>query len=154
LLAGNSSFFCRRAPFRHGIRFAPTAEIVASQLALTPFLTGEPLTLGADVSTPADVLQAPGLPPLHAPGVLSVASRIALIHSLTGTAATVAIRLVRLPYAPCLDHAGPVDVAIILTAPLCESGVALRLVSRLKAGLRDQALAAQLVAAATRETTR
>ena len=124
---------------------------MARQLALTPFLTGEPGILGADVSTPADLLRALGLPPIEAAGVLAATSRIALVHSLTGAAATAAIRIVRLPHAPCLGEAGSVDAAIVLIAPLRESGLALRLVSRLKAGLRDQALAARLMAATTRE---
>ena len=90
------------------------------------------------------------MPCFEAPGVLALAPRIALIHSLTGTEA-LAIRIVRLVHAPGLAETGPVDAAIVLTAPLREIGVALRLVSRLKAGLRDQALAARLVAATTCE---
>jgi len=124
---------------------------MARQLALTPFLTGEPVTLGADVSTPGGVLRALGLQTLEAPGVLAVTSRVALIHSLTGAAEGLAIRVVRLPHAPRLDDAGPVDAAIVLTASFRESGVALRLVARLKAGLRDPALSARLVATTTRE---
>src|SRR5512138_813415 len=108
------------------------------QLALTPFLTGEPVILDA-VSTPVDLLRALGLPPLEVNGgVLAATLRIGLIHSLTGAAPAVAIRLVRLPPAPCLGAAGPVGAAIVLIAPLRESAVALRLVSRLKAGLRDR----------------
>jgi P-type Ca2+ transporter type 2C len=124
---------------------------MARQLALTPLLTGEPVALGADVSTPAESLRALGLETLEAPGVLAVTSRVALIHSLTGRAEALAIRVVRLPHAPVFDDVGPVDAAIVLTASFRESGVALRLVSRLKAGLRDPGLSARLVATTTRE---
>jgi hypothetical protein len=69
---------------------------MARQLALTPFLTCEPVALGADVSTPGEILRALGLQTLEAPGVLAVTSRVALIHSLTGAAEGLAIRVVRL----------------------------------------------------------
>ncbi len=124
---------------------------MARELAFTPFLTGDPVALGADVATPADLLRALGLPALEAPGVLAVAPRVALIHSLTGVVEGVAVHVVRLAHAPCLDDAGPVETVITLTAPVRESGLALRLVSRLKAGVRDPALTARLAATTTRE---
>ena len=123
---------------------------MATQLALTPFLTGEPVTLTADVSAPDAVLRALGLPAVETPAVILAAPRIGMIHSFAEDAA-VAVRIARLPHAPCLGVAGPVDVAIVLTAPLRESGAALRLMSRLKAGLGEPALSARLMATTTRE---
>jgi hypothetical protein len=73
------------------------ADETLAVLPLTPFLTGEPVILGASVSTPADLLRSIGLPPIDAPGVLAAARRIALIHSIMDAAAT-AIHIVRLPH--------------------------------------------------------
>ncbi|MEK7701039.1 MAG: cation-transporting P-type ATPase [candidate division NC10 bacterium] len=125
---------------------------MARELAFTPFLTGDPVALGAEVSSLPALARELGLPSLEGAGVLGVGPRVALIHSLTGAAPGLAVRVVRLPHAPPItDTSGPVDTAIVLTSSVRESGVALRLVSRLKAGLRDPALAARLAAPTTRE---
>ncbi|MEK7387738.1 MAG: HAD-IC family P-type ATPase, partial [candidate division NC10 bacterium] len=125
---------------------------MARELAFTPFLTGDPVALGAEVSSLPALARELRLPSLEGAGVLGVAPRVALIHSLTGAVEGLAVRVVRLPHAPLLtDTSGPVDAAIVLTSSVRESGVALRLVSRLKAGLRDPALARRLAATTTRE---
>ncbi len=125
---------------------------MAREFAFTPLLTGDPVTLGPEVSSLPDLLRALGLAALEAPGVLPLAPCLALVHSLTGAGAGIAVRVVRLAHAPRLtDALGPVEAAIVLTSPLRKSGVALRLVSRLKAGLRDPALAGRIAAATSRE---
>jgi len=125
---------------------------MARELALTPFLAGDPVALGAEMSSLPALARELELPSLEGAGVLGVAPRVALIHSLTGAVEGLAVRVVRLPHAPPLtDTSGPVDAAIVLTSSVRESGAALRLVSRLKAGLRDPALARRVAAATTRE---
>jgi calcium-translocating P-type ATPase len=125
---------------------------MARELALTPFLAGDPVALGAEMSSLQALARELRLPSLEGAGVLGVAPRVALIHSLTGAVEGLAVRIVRLPHAPSLtDTSGPVDAAIVLTSSVRESGAALRLVSRLKAGLRDPALARRVAAATTRE---
>src|SRR3990172_490620 len=108
---------------------------MARELALTPFLAGDPVALGAEMSSLPALARELELPSLEGAGVLGVAPRVALIHSLTGAVEGLAVRVVRLPHAPSLtDTSGPVDAAIVLTSSVRESGAALRLVSRLQAG--------------------
>ncbi|MBI2160352.1 MAG: cation transporting ATPase C-terminal domain-containing protein [Candidatus Rokubacteria bacterium] len=105
---------------------------MARELALTPFLAGDPVALGAEVSSLPSLAWELGLPSLEGAGVLGVGPRVALLHSLTGAVQGLAVRAVRLPHAPALtDTSGPVDAAIVLTSSLRESGAALHLVSRL-----------------------
>ena len=57
---------------------------MARELALTPFLAGDTIALGAEVSSLPALAREIGLPPLEGAGVLGVAPRVALVHSLTG----------------------------------------------------------------------
>jgi calcium-translocating P-type ATPase len=125
---------------------------MAQGLALTPLLTGDPARPGPDVSTPAELLAALGVAPGEPPGVLELAPRVAVVHSLTGLAGGLAIRVAALAHAPRLAaEGGPVELAVVLVAGIAEAGVALRLASRLKAGLRDPARVERVLAATTRE---
>jgi calcium-translocating P-type ATPase len=125
---------------------------MARPLALSPFLTGDPIRLGPECASLSDLLRPLGLDSLEAPGFLSLAPRVALVHSLTGGEGSVTLRWVHLPHAPTLGAgAGPVEIAVVLTAPIRESGRAVRVVSRLMAVLRDPALLEQAGTQTTRE---
>ena len=121
-------------------------------LRLSPFLIGDPVSLGPHVRSLPDLLHAQGLDSLEKPGYLHLAPRVALIHSLTGDRGSVAIRWIHLPHAPVLiSGADPVEVAIVLTAPIQESHRALHLVFRLIACLKDPSVVDRACLATTRE---
>jgi calcium-translocating P-type ATPase len=125
---------------------------MARPLAVSPFLAGDPIRLGPEVASPSDLLQALGLDGLERPGVLPLAPRVALIHSLAGAAGRTTLHWVQLPHAPALaPGGGPVDVAVVLIASIGESGRALRLVSRLLACLHDSSLVERARSISTRE---
>ena len=125
---------------------------MARPLALSPFLAGDPIRLGSEVASLSDLLQAVGLDALERPGLLALAPRVALIHSLTGAAGRTTLRWIQLPHAPALaPGVGPVEVAVVLIASIGESGRALRLVSQLRASLGDAALVGRSRSARTRE---
>ena len=120
--------------------------------ALSPFITGEPIRLGPDVASVADIVKCLELSVTEAPGLLAVAPGVVLLHSLTGEGNGIALRWFELPHAPRLGPAGePVELALLLTAPTAQSGLAPRLASRLMACLRDPAWIELLRSAATRE---
>ncbi|MBI2370803.1 MAG: HAD-IC family P-type ATPase, partial [Deltaproteobacteria bacterium] len=124
----------------------------ARPFTVSPFLTGDPIRLGPEVASLPGLLRALGLDSLERPGLLPLAPRVALVHSLTGTTESVALRWVHLPHVPALvPGADPVEVAVVLTASISESGRALRLVSRLMACLGDPALVGRARSATTRE---
>jgi calcium-translocating P-type ATPase len=124
---------------------------VARPPAVSPFLTGDPIRLVADVTTVADVARAVGLAEPEATAALPLADRAVLIHSLTEPVGSISLRWVHLPHAPALTGAGPAEVAVVLTAPIRESGRALRLVSRLSACLRDPQVIGRARSVSTRE---
>ncbi len=125
---------------------------MARELALTPFIAGDPVRPGSEVASVAAVTEAAGLPALGTPGVLPLAPRVVLIHDLTGAPGAPALRVVPLAHAPRLaDVGGPIDLALVLTSGLAASAAALRLVARLKAGLADPTRVERAAAAATRE---
>ena len=121
-------------------------------LALSLFLTGDPIRLELPVTSPRDLLAALGLEGIEKAGLLPLAPRVALLHCLTGATGSVTLRWVHLTHAPILiDGAGPVETVVVLTAPMRQSGSALRLVSRLRACLRDPAVVAGARSATSRE---
>ena len=119
---------------------------------ISPFLSGDPVSLGPDVASPGDVLSQLDLPPVERPGCLLIASAVAMIHSLTGEAESITLRWVNLPHRPRLA-AGlpPVEAAVVLIAPIGDSARALRLIARLMACLAEPGIVARAGAAATRE---
>jgi calcium-translocating P-type ATPase len=120
--------------------------------ALSPFLTGDPIRLGPGVAS-LDAVRA-ALGPEAVPDVplLRLAPGLALIPSLTGSGGGIAARWIHLPHAPPLAGDGrPVEVLVVLTAPVRESGRALRLVSRLAACARSPLLLERARGATTRE---
>jgi calcium-translocating P-type ATPase len=124
----------------------------ARSLALSPFLTGDPLRPDPPVASLSELLSSLGIDPLDRPGFLPLAPRVALIHALTGEKGRVALRWVQLPHAPALvAGADPVEIVVVLTAPISRSGNALRLISRLKACLRDPAVVDKARSVTTRE---
>src|SRR3989304_5159875 len=121
-------------------------------LALSLFLTGDPIRLELPVTSPRDLLAALGLEGIEKAGLLPLAPRVALLHCLTGATGSVTLRWVHLTHAPILiDGAEPVETVVVLTAPMRQSGSALRLVSRLRACLRDPAVVEGARSAAARE---
>src|SRR6266542_3383491 len=57
---------------------------MAVPLAVSPFLAGDPIRLGPEISSLAELVAALDDPSLASPGLLEVAPGVALIHSLTG----------------------------------------------------------------------
>jgi len=62
-------------------------------------LAGDPVALGAEMSSLQALARELELPSLEGAGVLSVGPRVALIHSLTGAVDGLAVRVVRLAHA-------------------------------------------------------
>ena len=84
---------------------------------------------------------------------MPIASGVVLVHSLTRPSGTMVLRWVRLPHTPRLAaDLPPAEVAVVLTAPVAESGHALRLVSWLWACLAEAEVREAAVSATTRET--
>jgi hypothetical protein len=54
-------------------------------LAISPFLSGDPVCLGPEIVSRDDVLARLGLPAVEEPGCLLIAPGVALIHSLLQT---------------------------------------------------------------------
>jgi hypothetical protein len=75
-------------------------------LAVSPFLTGDPIRLGPDISTFIELVAALDIPFLKSPGCLQLAPGVALIHSLTGADARVAVHWLHLPHEPRLIPGG------------------------------------------------
>ncbi len=125
---------------------------MARPLAVSPFLTGDPIRLGPEVASLPTVREALGLEAPPDAGLLLLAPRVALLPSLTAPAGSIMLRWIHLPHAPALGAEGaPVEVLLVLTAPIRESGRSIRLVSRLMACLRDPLLLERARAATTRE---
>ncbi|MBI4587827.1 MAG: cation-transporting P-type ATPase [Candidatus Rokubacteria bacterium] len=124
----------------------------ARSLALSPFLTGDPVRLEPAVASLGDLLASLGLEGLERAGLLPLAPRVALLHSLPGGIGGVTLRWVQLPQAATLaEGAEPVEVVVVLVAPIREGARALCLVSRLRACLRDPAVVDRARSATTRE---
>jgi P-type Ca2+ transporter type 2C len=118
-------------------------------LAITPFLTGDPVRLGPDVTTGPGLAEALGL---VEPRMLPLCPRVLLVYSLDGAAERITARWVHLPHEPALDPSPePVAIAIAVATSLADCGRALRLAGRLRAGLADSALLERALHAATRE---
>jgi calcium-translocating P-type ATPase len=125
---------------------------MAAPLAVSPFLAGDPIRLGPEISSLAELVAALDDPSLASPGLLELAPGVALIHSLTGDGGRVALRWVHLPHAPRLiPGAAPVETAVVLTAPIAESEHGLRLTSRLLLYFQDARLVDATRAAGSRE---
>ena len=121
-------------------------------LAISPYLSGEPVWLGAEAASADEILSCLRMPPVERAGCLLVAPTIALIHSLAAGTGAPTLRWVNLPHRPRLcPDLPPVDAAVVLIAPVRDSGSALRLVGRLMACLGEPGLAERLGAASTRE---
>src|SRR3990172_6465750 len=106
-------------------------------LRLSPNLTGDPMTLGPEAGSLDDLLRTLSLDLAEKPGVLQPVPAVALVHSLTGTGGSITLRWIHLPHAPVLlPGVSPAETAVLLTAPISESGRAIRLASRLIACLR------------------
>jgi calcium-translocating P-type ATPase len=124
-----------------------------SSLAISPFLTGDPVSLGPGIGSPGDVLAQLGLSLDEPAGCLHVAPGIALLHALVSGPGSVTLHWVNLPHRPALGGGlPPVEAALILLAPVGDSARALRLVGRVMAVLAEPEVAARARAATTRES--
>jgi len=124
---------------------------MTSPLAVTPFLVGDPVRLGEDVTSFTALVAALDVPFLEQPGLLELAPGVALIHALTGAGGRLALRWVHLPHAPRLIAGGaPIETALVLTAPITESANALRVAARLMSCVQDATRLAAARAAAGR----
>ena len=111
---------------------------MASPLAVSPFLVGDPVWLGDEVTSLAALIAALDVPLVERPGLLELVPGVALIHALTSARGRLALRWVHLPHAPRLiAGAAPIGTAIVLTAPITESARALRVTSRLMTYVQD-----------------
>jgi calcium-translocating P-type ATPase len=120
--------------------------------ALSPFLTGDPIRLGPDVASLAAVREALGPEAVPDAPLLRLAPGVALIAALTAAAESITLRWIQLPHAPMLaPGVGRIEVLVVLTAPVGESGRAIRLVSRLTACVRQPGLLERARWATTRE---
>ena len=124
---------------------------MAPRLALTPLIAGDPVQVEAEVGSPGGLLERLGLDGPKMPAAWALAPGLALVVAL-GAAGAPALRWARLGRATALvPGAGPVDAVVVLTAPLAQSGRALRLVARLRAGLADPAHLDRARSATSRE---
>jgi len=120
--------------------------------AVSSFLAGDPVALGPEITSAGDLISRLALPSLEASGCVPIARGVALIHSLTGNAGNITLRWVNLPHRPTLTPAlAPVEVAVVLTAPITDSERAIRLVGRLMACLGEPGIVDRARAATTRE---
>ncbi len=121
-------------------------------LALSPYLTGDPRGLGPEVDGFAALCAAVGLSPDEAPGLLPLGPAGVLVHALRRPAGRLALSWAHLPHRPVLAPGlPPAAFAVILTAPLRESGRALRLAGRLRACLAVPGVLERVEGARTRE---
>jgi Ca2+-transporting ATPase len=120
--------------------------------SVSPFLTGDPIRLGSDVTSFADLVAALDVPFLENPSLLQLVPGVALIHTLAGAGGRVALHWVHLPHAPeLIPGRGPCDTVVVLTAPIVESERALRLTARLLTCLQDPQVLAATRMASSRE---
>ena len=116
------------------------------------YLIGDPIDVAPDVTSIGALLTALGPEAPPQPGLLGLAPGVALIHSLTETEGRLTLRWIHLRHQPSLARTeDPVEAAVLLRAPIRESGHALQVVSRLRACLRDPMVIEQARPAATRE---
>jgi calcium-translocating P-type ATPase len=125
--------------------------MASASMAVTPFLTGDPIRLDGVVARAHDVALALGMEAADETHVVPLVGRVAVLPLLTARGA-IALRWVRLSNPSTLG-AGPsaFDVVLVLVVPLAETGRAVRLLGRLKAGLGDEAVLDRTLAATSRE---
>ena len=124
---------------------------VAAPLALSPLLLGDPIRLAEPVRSREDLLHTIEQPPLNEPGLLAIGPGVVLLHALAGSTGHLTLRWVQLAPGSALLGEQPTELVVVLTAPLGESGIAMRLVASLKACFRDATLIARARGARTRE---
>ncbi len=125
---------------------------VSRSVAVSPFLVGDPVSLGPEATAVAEVARAVGVDPEVELGALPVAQGVLLLHVLTGNSGSLGLAWVHLPHAPVLvDGLGPTREALLLAGPVTECSQALRVVARLRACLSDPAVLEGAAAAVTRE---
>jgi calcium-translocating P-type ATPase len=119
--------------------------------SISPFFVGDPVVLKPDVDSAVALSARLALEGI--PAVLPIAPGVVLAHILTRPSGATVLRWVRLPHGPRLA-AGlpPAEIAVVLTAPVSESGRALRLVSRLSACLAEATVREAAVGATSRES--
>jgi hypothetical protein len=71
-----------------------------TSLAISPFIEGDPVWLGSEVTLPADIATRLSLPADAAWGCVQIAPAVVLIHSLTRDTGGVVLRWVNLPHRP------------------------------------------------------
>jgi P-type Ca2+ transporter type 2C len=122
-------------------------------LTVSPFVAGDPVWLGPEVTTLSELVAALEVPFLDRPGLLQLVPGIALIHSLAAADGRVALRWVHLSHELRLIPGGaPIGTAVVLTASIVESERALRLASRLLTCLHDPEVIEAASVAKTRES--
>jgi Ca2+-transporting ATPase len=125
---------------------------MAAPFALSPFLAGDPIRIGPDVVSLADLLRAAEPEPVDAPGVLALAAGVVLVHARMEGARGVRLRWILVAHALPLGRDGSLtEVVLLLTAPFGECGRAMRVAARLLACFRVPGLADRARVATTRE---
>jgi calcium-translocating P-type ATPase len=120
-------------------------------VVISPLIAGDPVRLGDDVAGVAGLLGVLHLQITEKVAVLPLAPGVEVVH-VPGAYDGIALRWACLPRARALVPGGaPADLAVVLTVPAGECGRAVRLVSRLRACLREPGLRARMRSATTRE---
>jgi len=116
---------------------------------VSPFIAGDPIRLGADVTSAAQLTTALGLP---APsGVIDLVSGVALVVVPVPPDERLSLRWVQLAHEPALRSGGPpTAVVLVLLAPLDLSADVVRLVAHLRSCLSNGAVVAETRRATTR----
>jgi calcium-translocating P-type ATPase len=123
---------------------------VSEPLLVSPLIAGDPVPLGADVTSPARLVGALGL--ASAEGVIEIVPGIALVVAPAPPAEPAGLRLALLAHEPRLAPGGrPSAVALVLVTPPAPGLDVVRVAARLRACLSAPDLAARMRGATTRE---
>lgn len=123
----------------------------SGSIALASLLVGDPIRLIEPVRSRDDLVRAVEPPLFPEGGLLSIRPGVALLHTLAASTAHLALRVVQLAPGSALLGEPSTELVVVLTAPLGESGSALRVVANLKACFRDATLMGRARGARTRE---
>jgi calcium-translocating P-type ATPase len=121
----------------------------ADRPLVSPFIAGDPIRLGADVASAAQLTTALGLGVSSA--VVDLVPGVALVVVPTPRDERLSLRWVQLPHQPVLRPGGlPSAVVLVLLAPPPMSAEVVHLAARLRSCLGDAALVAETRRATTR----
>jgi Cation transporter/ATPase, N-terminus len=115
---------------------------------ISPFIAGDPIRLGADVTSAAQLTTALGLGVSST--VVDLVPGVALVVVPTPRDERLSLRWVQLPHQPLVWPDGLPSVALVLLAPPPLNAEVVHLAARLRSCLSDAALVAETRRATTR----